>query len=237
MDTTTAAHPRHLLIAGVGLLATLVGAWALENVTRPANPDLLSVAAYAVAWVPMAVVLALAFRRRGLQSAAAALGLRFRPIDLLWGAGIGFSARAADAILRLALVGSTGLSQQPTLSVIGPPSGQTIALGIIAPVIVAPLLEEIYFRGLIQRGIAAALEPLSAVAKWTAAVVLTSLAFALVHALLLLAIPDEAMLAGISTFVFALAAGTTAASTNRLGGAAVGHMVFNGLGVLLTWPA
>jgi hypothetical protein len=185
----------------------------------------------------MAIVLILAFRGQSLQDASTALGLRFQPIDLLWGAGIGFMARAADAVLRLALVGSTGLSQQPTLSTIAAPTAQTIALGIIAPVLIAPLLEEMYFRGLIQRSLATALEPLGVVTRWTAAVVLTSLAFALVHALLLLATPQEAMLTGISTFVFALAAGTAAAATNRLGGAAVGHIVFNGLGVLLTWPA
>ena len=237
MDTTTATRPRHLVMAGAGLLVTLVGAWALESVARPGNPDLLSAAAYAVAWLPMAIVLFLVFRGQSLRDASTALGLRFQPIDLLWGAGIGFIARAADAVLRLALVGSTGLSQQPTLSAIAAPNAQTVALGIVAPVLIAPLLEEIYFRGLIQRGLAAALEPHGAVTKWSAAVVLTSLAFALVHALLLLAMPGEAVLAGISTFVFALLAGTTAAATNRLGGAAVGHVVFNGLGVLLTWPA
>jgi hypothetical protein len=225
-------------MAGAGLLVILVGAWVLENVARPTSPALLSAAAaYAVAWLPMFVVLFLVFRGRRLQDASTALGLCFRPIDLLWGAGIGFVARAADAVLRLAVVGSTGLGQQPTLSAIAAPNAQTIALGIIAPVLIAPLIEEIFFRGLIQRGVAAALEPLGFVTKWTAAVVLTSLAFALVHALLLLATPDEAALVGISTFVFALAAGTTAAATDRLGGAAVGHVVFNGLGVLLTWPA
>jgi membrane protease YdiL (CAAX protease family) len=185
----------------------------------------------------MIVVLVLVFRRFSRQDRSAALGLRFRPIDLLWGVGIGFIGRSVDAILRLVMVGSTGLGQQPTISAIAAPIAQTVALGIIAPVLIAPVLEEIYFRGLIQRSTAALLEPLGTVTKWTAAVILTSLAFALVHALLLLAQPEEAMLAGISTFVFALLAGTVAAATNRLGGAVVGHVVFNGLGVLLTWPA
>lgn len=237
MDTLTLAPPRHLLLAGAGLLATVLGAWALESMARPSESVLLSLAAYGVAWVPMIVVLVLVFRRFSNQDRSAALGLRFRPMDLLWGVGIGFIGRSVDAILRLVMVGSTGLGQQPTISAIAAPIAQTVALGIIAPVLVAPVLEEIYFRGLIQRSAAALLEPLGTVTKWTAAVILTSLAFALVHALLLLAQPEEAMLAGISTFVFALLAGTVAAATNRLGGAVVGHVVFNGLGVLLTWPA
>jgi hypothetical protein len=185
----------------------------------------------------MTVVLILTLRRANSGDASTMLGLRFRWIDLLWGAGIGFIGRSADAFLRLVVVGSTGLGQQPTISAIAALNAQTVALGIIAPVLIAPVIEEIYFRGLIQRSLAAALEPLSAVTRWAAAVVLTSLAFALVHALLLLAQPEEAMLAGISTFIFALLAGTTAAATNRLGGAVVGHVAFNGLGVLLTWPA
>jgi hypothetical protein len=185
----------------------------------------------------MIVVLVLVFRGFGRQDTSALLGLRFRPIDLLWGVGIGFVGRSVDAVLRLLVVGSTGLGQQPTISAIAAPIAQTVALGIIAPVLISPVLEEIYFRGLIQRSTAALLEPLGGVTKWSAAVVLTSLAFALVHSLLMLATPTEATLTGISTFVFALGAGTVAAATNRLGGAVVGHVVFNGLGVLLTWSA
>ncbi|WP_138416457.1 CPBP family intramembrane glutamic endopeptidase [Sinomonas gamaensis] len=237
MDTLTAARPRHLLLAGVGLLTTLLGAWGLETLAPPTDSVLLNLAAYAVAWVPTILVLVLAFRGLSRQATSALLGLRFRPIDLVWGVGIGFVGRSVDAVLRLAVVGSTGLSQQPTISAIAAPIAQTVALGIIAPVLIAPVLEEVYFRGLIQRSAAALLEPLGPVTKWTAAVILTSLAFALVHALLLIAQPEEAMLAGVSTFVFALLAGTMAAATNRLGGAVVGHVVFNGLGVLLTWPA
>ncbi|MGT2462326.1 CPBP family glutamic-type intramembrane protease [Sinomonas atrocyanea] len=83
--------------------------------------------------------------------------------------------------------------------------------------------------------LAAALGRLSAAARWGAAVVITAAAFALVHALLLAGTPGEAVLTGVSTFLFALLAGAVAAATQRLGGAIVGHVVFNGLGVLLTW--
>ena len=233
----TAPRPRLLAWAGAGLAAAVAGAWALERTAKSGDSALLTAAAYGVAWVPMLAVIVLALRGRALAEVSGTLGLRFRPIDLLWGFGIGFIARSGDALLRLVLVGSTGLSPQPTLSAIAAPSAPTVALGVIAPVVIAPLIEEIYFRGLIQRTTAAVLAPLGSVTKWCAAVVLTSLAFALVHSLLLIATPTEAMLAGISTFIFALAAGTTAAATGRLGGPIVGHIVFNGLGVLLTWPA
>ena len=243
METITSVRQTRLAWAVLGLVGTVVCGWAVQIASaRSGSSILLGAAAYLAAWIPLLAGLVVCFWGQRLRQAIAALGLRFRPLDLLWGIGIGCVGRAVDAALRLALTGSTGLEQQPTLSsiahlsVIGP-TAETIALGVVAPVLIAPLLEEIYFRGLIQRGLAEALARLGTIARWVAAVVLTSTAFAAVHALLLIATPGEATLAGLSTFVFALAAGATAAATGRLGGAIVGHVVFNGLGVLLTWPA
>ncbi|NUP74236.1 MAG: CPBP family intramembrane metalloprotease [Sinomonas sp.] len=210
----------------------------MENALTRSNASfLVSVDEYLATWIPLVAALTLSFWGERVRDVTQALGLRFHPLDLLWGIGIGCVGRAADATLRLLVTGSTGAGSAPTLSAIGGPDIQTTAVGILAPVIIAPLLEELYFRGLIQRSLAEAFSRLGTVAKWAAAVVLTSTAFAAVHTLLLLAAPSEALLAGVSTFVFALAAGTTAAATNRLGGAMVGHVVFNGLGVLLAWPA
>lgn len=237
MDTMTRVRVPHLAWATLGLLAAVVFGWAIETIP-PArlDPTLLGAAAFLAVWIPLLAALALCFKRERLSETVGFLGLRFQPLDVLWGLGIGCIGRAFDAFLRVAVTGSTGLVQQPTLSALASPVVQTVALGVLAPVLIAPVIEEIYFRGLIQRSLAAALEPLGRAPKWAAAVVLTSLAFALVHALLLIGTPSEAMLTGISTFVFALLAGATAAATNRLGGSITGHIVFNGLGVLLTWP-
>ncbi|WP_171041340.1 CPBP family intramembrane glutamic endopeptidase [Sinomonas susongensis] len=233
---TTLRVPR-LVWAALGLIAAVVCGWAIEAIP-PAriDPTLLGAAAFLAVWIPLLGALVLSFARQRLNEAASALGLRFQPLDVLWGLGIGCLARAFDAFLRLLLTGSSGLVPQPTLSALASPVVQTVVLGILAPVLIAPVLEEIYFRGLIQRSLASSLEPLGRAPRMAAAVVLTSLAFALVHALLLVGAPTEAMLTGISTFVFALLAGATAAVTNRLGGSIAGHVVFNGLGVLLTWP-
>ncbi|WP_422935372.1 type II CAAX prenyl endopeptidase Rce1 family protein [Sinomonas sp. P47F7] len=224
--------------AVLGIIAALTCGWAVQSVSAQLGySPFLGAAAYLAAWIPFLAALAVSFWGEGFVRALAELGLRFRPLDLLWGLGIGCLVRAIDAIVRLVVTGSTGLVQQPTLSAIGSPPLDTIAWGIVAPVIVAPLLEEIYFRGLLQRALADTFATFGKIAKWVTAVVLTSVVFAAVHALLLLPTPGDALLAGIATFVFALAAGTTAAATGRLGGAIVGHVVFNGLGVLLTWPA
>ncbi|WP_334172072.1 CPBP family intramembrane glutamic endopeptidase [Sinomonas sp.] len=237
MDTKTRLRLPRLAWAVIGLVAALMFGWAVEEASPGAfDSTLLGVASYLAVWIPLLIAIVLSFAPQRLNETVAFLGLKFHPLDALWGLGIGCLARAFDAFLRLTLTGSSGLLQQPTLSALGNPAVQTVALGIVAPVLIAPLIEEIYFRGLIQRSLAATLEPLGRAPKWVAAVVLTSLAFALVHALLLIGTPTEAMLTGISTFAFALLAGTTAAATNRLGGSIAGHIVFNGLGVLLTWP-
>ncbi|KHL02931.1 CPBP family intramembrane glutamic endopeptidase [Sinomonas humi] len=237
MDTKTDVRLPRLTWAALGLVAALVCGWSVEEASPiQFDPALLGVAAYVAIWIPFLIALFLSFIGCTLSDAISFLGLRFQPLDALWGLGIGCLGRAFDAFLRMVLTGSSGLVQQPTLSALATPVVQTVALGILAPVVIAPVLEEIYFRGLIQRSLATVLEPLGRAPKWSAAVVLTSLAFALVHALLLIGTPNEAMLTGISTFVFALLAGATAAATKRLGGSIAGHIVFNGLGVLLTWP-
>ncbi|MCH6471819.1 CPBP family intramembrane glutamic endopeptidase [Sinomonas terrae] len=237
MDTITPLRVPRLAWATLGLVAAVVCGWAIEAIPpAQVNPTLLGAVAFLGVWIPLLAALTLCFAKQRLSETLAFLGLRFQPLDALWGLGIGCLGRAFDAFLRMVLTGSGGLVLQPTLSALASPVVQTIVLGILAPVVIAPVIEEIYFRGLIQRSLAAALEPLGRAPRWAAAVVLTSLAFALVHALLLIGTPNEAMLTGISTFIFALLAGTTAAATNRLGGSIAGHIVFNGLGVLLTWP-
>lgn len=238
MKTTTPRHLPRLLWSALGLITAIACAWAVEAAsTERIDPAVLSAAAYLAVWIPLLVALVLSFAGQSAREAAGFLGLRFHALDALWGIGLGCMGRAFDAFLRLLLTGSTGLVQQPTLSAIVYPGTQVVAFGIIAPILIAPVIEEIYFRGLIQRALATAFEPLGNTVKWVIAVVVTSLTFALVHAFLLMGTPREALLAGISTFFFALLAGATAAATKRLGGSVVGHVVFNGLAVILTWPS
>lgn len=238
MEISTDVRKMQLLWAGLGIVAALTCGWGVQRLSGqvPYSP-LLGVAAYLAVWIPFLAALTASFWSETYVRAIAWLGLRLRPLDLLWGIGIGSMVRAFDAALRLSVTGSTGLDRQPALSAIGNLSTETIAWGVLAPVLIAPVLEEIYFRGLIQRALAETFAMLGSVARWSAAVVLTSALFAGVHSLLLLTSPREALLTGLTTFVFALAAGTTAAATRRLGGAIVGHIVFNGLGMLLTWSA
>lgn len=237
METITSVRQWRLGWAVLGITAAVACGWTVQAVSAHEEyTPFLGGAAYLAAWIPFIAALVLSFWGDSFRGTIRSLGLRFRPIDLIWGIGIGCVVRAVDAFIRLVATGSTGLGQQPSLSTIASPVVQTVTLGIIAPVLIGPVLEELYFRGLLQRTLAVALARFGNIAKWATAVVLTSAMFAVVHTLLLLATPGEALLDGIATFVFALAAGVTAAATARLGGSIVGHVVFNGLGVLLTWP-
>lgn len=108
---------------------------------------------------------------------------------------------------------------------------------MLAPVVVAPVIEELFFRGLAQGSLTRILvgpsrrrDPLSA---WTAAA-LVAVVFAIVH--VLVAPGDPVLLTVGGTFLLGLAAGGVVAVAGRVGGAVVAHIVFNGVAVLLTWP-
>jgi membrane protease YdiL (CAAX protease family) len=166
-------------------------------------------------------------------SARGILGWRFHPIDLLWGAAIGILVRCVASIVNLLVYGTTGLTGQPLLA---PVDGWYVFIAAIAPVIIAPVIEELFFRGLLQGSLDAAFRPRAGRAAAIAiAVTITSIVFTGVH---LIGVTTGAQLASIAIplLLFAAAVGTTRALTGRIGGAVVAHIVFNGSAVLLTWP-
>jgi membrane protease YdiL (CAAX protease family) len=196
-------------------------------------------------------------------AAAGALGLSrwFSWRDLIWGCAAGLLARGLVTVVSVALTGFTGLSPVPTLG--GPPDVALLVVMVAAPVVVAPIVEELFFRGLLQGALTSLLAPRAASApaspapvaaaavtpapddsapgaptsdrlsRWTAAA-LTAVVFAALHVLVAPTAPFALTLAG--TFVLGLFAGGLVATTGRLGGAVVAHVVFNGVAVLLTWP-
>lgn len=157
------------------------------------------------------------------------------PADLAWGAAAGLAARALDALLSVGVTGSTGLSPAPTLG--GGPTGAFAVALVVAPVVVAPLVEELFFRGLLQGALTRILvgpaPRIDRLTAWAAAAVV-AVVFALVH--VLVAPGDPVLLTVGGTFLLGLAAGGVVAATGRVGGAIVAHVVFNGVAVLLTWP-
>jgi membrane protease YdiL (CAAX protease family) len=216
------------IIVAVALVFFANGAFASAWVNDAHVQTLL---AYGATWAPMlAAVVVFALSHRGREphdsaGAQAVLGIRFRPIDLLWGAAIGVLGRFVGAGMSLLLYGTTGFAGQPT---IGGVDGWYVFGALIAPVVIAPLIEEGFFRGLMQGGLARQLG-----AAW--AVGVTAVVFTAVH-LIGAASMTDVLAVGVPLLVFAVAAGVSRVLTGRIGAAVLGHIVFNGVAALLIWP-
>ena len=107
---------------------------------------------------------------------------------------------------------------QPAVSLTSDARGAGLVLLGVLVCLGSPLVEELYFRGLLLRGLAGKLAPLGSRIGPVLAVGISGIVFGLVHfeALQLLA------LAGFGTVL-----GTLAWRTGRLGPGAVAHMAFN----------
>ncbi|MEJ3404880.1 CPBP family intramembrane glutamic endopeptidase [Rathayibacter sp. YIM 133350] len=240
--------------ASVGVLLALLGVWALGALTRTvvmSGPAAL-VLSYAVVWVPLMAVALWACFARGTGSLVRDFGLRFTWLDLLWGVGLGLVLRAIATIVEIAVYG--GL--QGNLS-FGEPANDFWWLfgGLLAPVLIAPFIEEVYFRGLMQRALTRATARLTGSGADAAAddnalvpptrtgfvpripwlaVVVTSIVFSLLHvATTSLLIWQSAVVVGVATLIFGLAVGVLTALTGRIGGAIIAHVVYNGMLVLV----
>ena len=168
------------------------------------------------------------------------LGVRILPLDLVYGIVFGLLLRFVDAAVNLGMNGVTGLAPRALLG--DGPHGVDLVVLVVAPVIVSPLVEELFFRGLLQRSLAGLLAPPTGLRDARASlpsitsVVVTAALFAFLHVAIVSEAPGLALVTVISTFAFGLAAGALVAATRRLGGAVVAHIVFNAVAVWLTWP-
>jgi membrane protease YdiL (CAAX protease family) len=223
-----------LSIAAIGLVAAVVlviglNELFLRGVIRDrALGELLS---YLVVWVPLlAAVLTFCFIL-GSRSLARDIGLRFRPLDLLWGLTLGVIARVMATILEIAgygqMVSGGAILDEPAHDL------WWVFAVILAPVLVSPVIEELFFRGLVLRAVGRAAAGNGAAQRMALgiAVAVSAITFALIH-LINAGSPTAVLVIGLSTLLFGLGAGALAAVTGRLGGAIVAHVVFNALVVL-----
>ncbi len=150
--------------------------------------------------------------------------------DLVFALGIVILARVLDVVLAISFTGTTGLTPAPSL---GAPDVGFLVVSAIGIVLVSPVLEELFFRGLFQRILADELTPRT---QWLA-VVLTAFLFALSHLFLGSA---TTTLGGfqvfVTTFVLGLLTGTLVAMTNGSARRVVAHVLFNAVAVVATWP-
>jgi len=206
------------LLAAGALVAAILLSTSFTGVTRTTviEPHALLVLSYLVFWVPFLVAVLLG-RKRGTWR------LDFRPIDLLWGIGVGLLARAVATLVEIGVYGHPGALY------LAPFSSSTVDLvffavfSIGAPLLASPLIEELFFRGVV-------LDAIRGTSRSTAATVIavggSAVLFALFHAIAAQSAPGM-LSAGLSTLLFGVLVGTLAVATGRLGGAVIAHIVFN----------
>ncbi|WP_298944449.1 CPBP family intramembrane glutamic endopeptidase [uncultured Microbacterium sp.] len=167
---------------------------------------------------------ALVAARLGGPALARALGIRFAPIDLLLGALVAIIVRAVVEVMT------------PTTGSLIPPFADAdadrlagTALAVIAAVLFAPVVEEVFFRGALQRALQALVGPGGVGA--TLAIAVSTAGFTLMHALPYGAtVPVAALLPPI---LIGVGAGVLTVVTGRISAGLVTHVLFNLTGVVL----
>lgn len=203
--------------AALGLGAGAIGSVLLRTLISNQTGSLL---AAVTLWAGMAVPIVIAFRRsrpRGL--------LRFHPVDLLYALVIGGALRIIQGWLAMAAGDSGRFPSYPLID--GNLPGLWWMTSLVAPVVIAPVIEEFLFRGVIvvtvfrlaRRGLDGA----------ALALVASGAAFVALHALT--GMPSWAEPASLA--IFAIACTLLVLLTGRIWGAVLVHVVFNASAVAL----
>lgn len=222
-----------LAVAIAGMAVTVVViAWLpqlhLAVMTWPAWA--VAVLDLVVLSAPLAAAVLVAVRVGGSRFAVAT-GLRgFSWIDLAAGIGVGLVARALVETLVPTVGGFGG-----GFGIESPDLVAAIVIAAAGAVLVTPLVEELFFRGLLQRALGDALAGAGRIAAGVVAVLVSTAAFTAMH---LVSGGGAGLQAGILTGTIAvgLGCGILTLLTGRLAGAVIAHVVYNAIGVaLLAW--
>jgi membrane protease YdiL (CAAX protease family) len=176
-----------------------------------------------VLWVAFAVPVVVAFARsrpRGL--------LRFRPVDVLYAVVLGGMLRLIQGWLEMRAGGSGAWPTYPTLG--GSLPSNWIFDQLLTAVVVGPVVEEFFFRGLVLVAMYSAVRRIAGrdVAMFASAIVSTAL-FVVAHALLTPLGWD----AVVSLALVGLVASLLVLLTGRLWAAVLTHVIYNGLWVAM----
>ncbi|NYF15544.1 hypothetical protein HDC37_000356 [Microbacterium sp. AK009] len=202
-----------LVALGIGVLVGALIEWAWDASVAP-------LIATGVVGLAMLAVVVLAFSR----SRPVGL-LRLRPLDLLWGIGLGVAVRIAQGF-------AAGPAPLPSTTTIdGAPASEWWTVDLIGAVVFAPVVEELFFRGVLLVAVFTILRrPLGHLAAGIAASLVSTGLFVLLHAL-----PGPAQgtdVVGLT--LLSLVASGVVLLTGRIWGAIVLHAVYNTSFVVLT---
>ena len=141
-----------LVPAGIGIVAAVVLLVSV-GATVFGDPNVAVLLGYLCVWVPLIMAIGVTgfavARRSDSGSIVRLLRLSIRPIDLVWGLAAGLLARTVASLIEIGVYGRMGTT--------GVTFGETVhdlwwLFGaLLAPVLLAPLVEEFFFRGLVLR--------------------------------------------------------------------------------------
>ncbi len=208
------------LVVGLALSSVLAGTWL--GVT---GDDELSLGGKAFSqmglWIGLVGSVVLATRRKGSASLTRDFGWSFRPVDLALGIAVGIGAQVVVvpgvSLLLRPLLGKPEVSG-PVRKLVDEANGVALVGLVLIAVVGAPLVEELFFRGLLLRSIEKRLGPLFAIVG-------SSVFFGLAH-------PNDVPVKGqimimVALACLGLALATLVVKTRRLGPAIVAHATFN----------
>ncbi len=208
------------LIAGI-LLAGILGGIALAATGDEKGPVLLA-ASFIGLWIPLVTVSLLASRHFGTGSSRDDLGLWVRGSDVGRGAVVGMIGILATSATQLALSPFDELLGTNTNFIRQQADTLPGAVLVVASTMIgAPLVEEIFFRGLLQGALAR---------LGVLAVVLQALVFGLIHFDPDLGLGNVGVVLGVGTF--GLVQGLAVRHFGRLGPAFWSHAFFNAAAVV-----
>jgi membrane protease YdiL (CAAX protease family) len=195
---------------------------------RPVPPAWIVVSGLAGVWCGFVGGVVLASRLRGTRSLRRDMGLEVRPWDVVIGPIVGLVGQLVLLpVLYLPLEHvishlDSRLSQ-PARHLTGGFPGGDVAFIAVLTVLVVPVIEELFFRGLLLRSLLKLFEPAGAFVGPALAVTLSGAVFGLAHFELL-------QLLGLAVFGVVLSA--MAYKFKRLGPSIFAHATFNLLAVL-----
>ena len=213
-------------LAGAGFFSGIVAAAVLGGIALALTSDedgpALLAASFVGLWLPLTGAAVVASKAFGTGSPRRDLGFAFARADLGWGVLVGIAGLIAASAVQLALSPFPELTGTNTnfIEEQSSSAGGTVVV-LLSTLVGAPFIEELFFRGLLQRAMAR---------LGLVAVLLQAIVFGMIHVT-----PDEGLgnigiVLGVGTFGFVL--GLAAHRFGRLGPTIVGHAVFNAAAVL-----
>lgn len=198
------------ILAGAALVLLWPSPWAAPVATL-------------LLWIGMLIPIVRAFSR----SRPAGL-LRFRPLDLLFAVGLGCLLRVAQGWIATAVDGRAPFPSYPLVD--GRLPDQWVLMEVVGPIVIAPVVEELFFHGVLLVALYTVLRralgyPAAGVIAW----LVTTGAFVLVHGMT----GATTVADSISLTLLAAVCGALVLMTGRIWAAILTHAVFNATFVVL----